>query len=98
MPVRKLKEYLDSQKIKCVTVSHSPAYTAMEVAQSTHIPGRELAKTVIIKLDGRMAVAVLSSTRKVDLNLLRESIGATEARLAAESEFKTLFPECATGA
>jgi len=98
MPVRKLKEYLDSQKIKYVTISHSPAYTAMEVAQSTHIPGRELAKTVMIKLDGRMAMAVLPSTRKVDLNLLREAVGAEEAMLATEAEFKSLFPDCETGA
>src|SRR5947199_4060514 len=98
MPVRKLKEYLDSQKIKYVTISHSPAYTAMEIAQSTHIPGRELAKSVMIKLDGRMAMAVLPSTRKVDLNLLRESVGAEEARLATEAEFKSLFPDCETGA
>jgi Ala-tRNA(Pro) deacylase len=98
MPVKMLKEYLDSQKVKYVSVTHSPAYTAMEVAQSSHIPGRELAKTVMIKLDGRMAMAVLPATRKVDLNLLRESAGATEARLAAEEEFKSLFPDCETGA
>src|SRR5947208_15272507 len=98
MPVRKLKEYLDSQKIKYVTISHSPAYTAMEVAQSTHIPGRELAKTAMIKLDGRVAMAVLPSTRKVDLNLLRESVGAEKAMLATEAEFKHLVPDCETGA
>src|SRR5207247_10520261 len=98
MPVRKLKEYLDSQKIKYVTSSHSHAYTAMEVEQSTHIPGRELAKTVMIKLDGRVAMAVLPSTRKVDLNLLRESVGAEEAMLATEAEFRSLFPDCETGA
>src|SRR5437867_6359713 len=73
MPVKKLKEHLDSQKIKYVTISHSPAFTAMEVAESARVPGRELAKTVMVKLDGRMAMAVLPSTRKVDLNLLRES-------------------------
>src|SRR5947199_10802860 len=98
MPVRKLKAYLDSQKIKYVTISHSPAYTAMEIAQSTHIPGRELAKSVMIKLDGRMAMAVLPSTRKVDLNLLRESVSAQEAKLATEAEFRSLFPDCETGA
>src|SRR5206468_13017967 len=68
MPVKKLKEHLDSQKIKYVTISHSPAFTAMEVAESARVPGRELAKTVMVKLDGRMAMAVLPSTRKVDLN------------------------------
>src|SRR3989449_8547664 len=98
MPVKKLKEHLDSQKINYVTISHSPAFTAMEVAESARVPGRELAKTVIVKLDGRMAMVVLQSTRKVDLNLLRESAGAEEAKLATEAEFKSLFPDCETGA
>jgi len=98
MPVKKLKEHLDGQKIKYVTISHSPAYTAMEVAETAHVPGHALAKTVMVKLDGRMAMAVLSSTRKVDLNLLRESAGAEEAKLATEAEFKSLFPDCETGA
>jgi Ala-tRNA(Pro) deacylase len=98
MPVKKLKEHLDSQKIRYVTISHSPAFTAMEVAESAHVPGRVLAKTVVVALDGRMAMAVLPSTLKVDLNLLRESAGAEEAKLATESEFKSLFPDCETGA
>lgn len=98
MPIKKLKDHLDSQKIKYVTLSHSPAFTAMEVAESAHVPGRALAKTVMVKLDGRMAMAVLPSTLKVDLNLLRESAGAEEAMLATEAEFKSLFPDCETGA
>jgi len=98
MPVKKLKEYLDNEKIKYVSLTHSPAFTAMEVAESAHVPGRELAKTVIVKLDGRMAMAVLPSTRKVDLNLLRESVSAQEAKLASEAEFRSLFPDCETGA
>jgi Ala-tRNA(Pro) deacylase len=98
MPVKKLKEYLDGQRIKYVTISHSRAFTAMEVAESAHVPGGELAKTVMVKLDGRIAMAVLPSTRMVDLNLLRESAGAEEAMLATEAEFKSLFPDCETGA
>jgi Ala-tRNA(Pro) deacylase len=98
MPVKKLKEHLDNQKIKYVTLSHSPAFTAMEVAESAHVPGHALAKTVMVKLNGRIAMAVLPSTRKVDLNLLRESVGAEEAQLATEEEFKSLFPDCETGA
>ena len=98
MPIKKLKDHLDSQKIKYVTICHSPAFTAMEVAESSHVPGRELAKTVMVKLDGRMAMAVLPSTLKVDLNLLRESAGAEEAMLATEAEFKSLFTDCETGA
>src|SRR2546422_9383718 len=98
MPITKLIDYLDGEKIKYVTISHSPAFTAMEVAESAHVPGRALAKTVMVKLDGRMAMAVLPSTRKVDLNLLRESAGAEETKVATEAEFKNLFPGCETGA
>jgi|SRR5438876_4091832 len=98
MPVKKLKEHLDNQKIKYISVTHSPAFTAMEVAQSTHIPGRELAKVVMVVIDGNMAMAVVPATRKVDLNLVREAAGAHEAKLASEAEFKTRFPDCETGA
>jgi Ala-tRNA(Pro) deacylase len=98
MPVRKLKEFLDSHKIKYVVISHSPAYTAMEVAQSAHIPGKDLAKVVMAVLEGRTCMAVMPATRKLDLERLRQAADASEARLATEDEFRKLFPECETGA
>jgi Ala-tRNA(Pro) deacylase len=98
MPARKLKEFLDDEKIHYEVLSHSPAYTAMEVAQSAHIPGKELAKVVMVELDGRMCMAVMPATRKLDLDRLREAANATDARLPGEDEFRKLFPECETGA
>jgi len=98
MPVQKLKQFLDDERVKYACISHSPAYTASEIAQSTHIPGRELAKVVVVTLDGRMAMAVLPANRKVDLNLLREAASADEARLATEEDFRLRFPDCDTGA
>ena len=98
MPVQKLKQFLDDERVKYACISHSPAYTASEIAQSTHIPGRELAKVVVVTLDGRMAMAVLPANRKVDLNLLREAAGADEARLATEEDFRLRFPDCDPGA
>ncbi len=98
MPVRKLKEFLDSSGIKYVTISHSRAFTAQEIAATAHIPGRELAKTVIVKLDGRMAMAVLPASYKVDFDLLREVTGVDDVELATEREFKDAFPECDVGA
>ncbi len=62
MPLRKLKDFLDSNDIKYVTISHSTAYTANEVAASAHIPGKELAKTVMVKIDGKMTMAVLPAS------------------------------------
>jgi len=98
MPVQKLKEFLDSNNIRYVTISHSRAYTAHEIAASAHVSGRELAKTVMIKLDGKMAMAVLPAPYKVDLELLKAATGAGRIELASEREFRDLFPECETGA
>ena len=98
MPVRKLKDHLDKEKIKYITIVHSPAYTAQEVAASAHITGRELAKTVIVELDGKMAMAVLPANRKIVLQDLREVTGSEEVKFASEEEFQAKFPGCETGA
>ena len=98
MPVKTLKSFLDKEKIKYVSIVHSPAYTAQEVAASAHITGRELAKTVIVQLDGEMAMAVLPANRKIVLQDLREVTGADQVKFVAEEEFKKKFPDCETGA
>ena len=98
MPVKKLKEFLDQEKIKYVNIIHSTAYTAQEVAASAHITGKELAKTVIVKLDGQMAMAVLPANRKIVLQDLREVTGSEQVRFASEEEFQARFPGCETGA
>jgi Ala-tRNA(Pro) deacylase len=98
MPVNKLKSFLDSRKTKYVTISHSLAYTAQEIAASAHIHGRDLAKTVIVKIDGEMAMAVLPASRKLDLKRLQKATGARKVELAEEKEFQDRFPGCALGA
>lgn len=98
MPSVKPHEFLDSRNIKYVTIRHSPAYTAQEIAASAHVPGRVLAKTVIVKVDGKMAMAVLPASEKVDLDALEEVARAKKVSLAEESEFRHLFPGCEVGA
>jgi Ala-tRNA(Pro) deacylase len=98
MPVRKLKEFLNENKIKYVTITHSMAYTAQETAASAHIPGKGLAKIVMLKVDGRMMMAVLPASRKLEFSLLKEALGTQKIMMAGESEFKDLFPECEIGA
>ncbi len=98
MPATKLREFLDRYHTRYVNISHSPAYTAQEIAASAHIPGKELAKTVILKVDGEPAMAVLPASFQLDLALLKEAAGAERVELASEQEFKNLFPDCETGA
>lgn len=98
MPVKKLKQFLDENRVKYVCISHSKAYTAQEVAQSAHVPGRAMAKVVIVELDGVMAMAVLPATRKIVLQDLREVTGSEQVRFAAEQKFQNRFPDCEIGA
>ena len=98
MPVETLKRFLDSNNVKYDSIVHSRAVTAQETAQSAHVKGKELAKTVMIKADGKMAMAVLPASYKVEFDLLKEGIGARSVELAGENEFKELFPNCEIGA
>jgi Ala-tRNA(Pro) deacylase len=99
MPAERLKKFLDKEEIPYLTVRHSRAFTAQEVAASCHIPGHEMAKTVIVKLDGEMVMVVLPASAQIDLDLLRDFAGAEgRVRLADELEFEDLFPGCELGA
>ena len=98
MPANKLREFLNSQNIPYMTISHAVAYSAKEIAALTHISNKELAKTVIVKIDSTLAMAVLPASYDIDLSSLRVATGARSVSLAKESEFKDRFPECEIGA
>lgn len=98
MTASRLKSFLDREGVKYLTIAHSPAYTARESAEAAHIRGKDFAKTVIVNVDGRLAMAVLPASEKLDPARLREAVGAKHARLALESEFDRLFPGCEPGA
>ncbi len=98
MAVKKLKEFLDENHVRYLTVSHSPAYTAQEIAAKVHVPGKEIAKTVLVKIDGRLAMAVLPGSFKIDFDELKKVTGSDNVRLADEHEFIDKFPDCELGA
>ena len=98
MPAKQLKEFLDSHKVKYVTMTHSAAYTALEIASLAHIHGDEFAKTVIAKIDGTLVMAVLPASYHVDLSLLKAAAKGKKIALASETDFRDRFPGCETGA
>ena len=63
MPARALADFLDNNGVNYHCYNHPPAVTASEVAQSAHIPGRHMAKTVIVDVDGKLAMAVLPANQ-----------------------------------
>jgi Ala-tRNA(Pro) deacylase len=97
VPLSKLRDFLDSHQIKYLVISHSVAYTAQGIAALAHIPGKELAKTVMVMVDGKLAMAVVPASFKVDLFKLKRYLGAGTVELATETEFRDRFPDCETG-
>lgn len=98
MPTKRLKEFLDSNDVKYVAIKHSEAYTAQEIAATAHIKGDEFAKTVILKIDGKMAMAVLPASYTINFLELDHLGLGNRVRLANEMEFSDKFPECEVGA
>ena len=98
MPATKLIDYLQAEGVNYTGLTHPEAYSAHDVALAAHVPERQLAKTVIIKVDGDLAMAVLPASRDVDLETLEAVLEADRVRLSSEAEFRKRFPDCDTGA
>ncbi len=98
MPLSKLETYLRNQDVSFNKIVHHKTYTAQRTAADAHISGKEIAKTVIMKVDNQMCMVVLPGDMQVDMGLLKMSIGAKNIRLATEMEFKDLFENCEVGA
>lgn len=98
MPAKKLKEYLDSQNIDYVSIYHAAASTSQRIAATSHIPGKELAKTVMVKVDGKMAMAVLPASHNINFEMFKKVAKAAKVELAGELAFINLFPDCEVGA
>jgi Ala-tRNA(Pro) deacylase len=98
MIANKVRAFLDLNEIKYVTVQHSAAYTAQEIAASAHIPGREVAKTVLVSIDDKLAMVVIPASNRVSPVALERVVGSANVRLARESEFASRFPDCELGA
>ena len=98
MPFSKLEHLLDANHVRYTKIRHSPAYTAQEIAAAAHVPGRELAKTVIVDIDGKLAMVVQTASSKVPLGRVRSVAGARDVHLVSETEFRDRFPDCEPGA
>lgn len=98
MPSRLLKNYLDENDVQYRSIMHSMAFTAVDIAKSISIPSRELAKTVILQVDGKMAMAVVPANYKVNLDILKQALNTDDIKLVPEVEFTPRFNDCEVGA
>ena len=99
MPIlTKLREFLDQKKVAYEIVSHRQAFTAQEIAAVEHVPGKQLAKVVMLRSGKDFLMAVLPAPHRVDLDSAKAVMGKADLALATEQEFKGLFPQCEPGA
>ena len=94
----RLEQWLRDAGVSFEFQHHRTVFTAQEVAQSEHIPGRTVAKAVMVDVDGRLAMLVLPASSKADLGKVIQALHAERVRLASEEEFRRAFPDCETGA
>jgi Ala-tRNA(Pro) deacylase len=98
MPATKLKNFLEQNNIDYITILHDPVYTAQEKAESAHVSGKDLAKTVLVKIDGELSMVVLAANEKLVLPELKKELGVAKVSLADEKYFVSFFPGCEPGA
>lgn len=99
MPVlTKLREFLDQNGVHYEVGSHRLAFTAQEVAAAQHVPGKELAKVVMLRSGTAFIMTVLPAPYRVDIERAKVALGKSDLSLATEQEFKNLFPQCEPGA
>jgi Ala-tRNA(Pro) deacylase len=93
----RLEGYLREHQVPFQLQHHAQAFTAQKIAESEHIPGKMVAKTVIVLADNNMVALVLPASYRADLNKIQAALGAREIRLAHEPEFVAAFPDCEVG-
>ncbi len=98
MPTPQVKAYLDEHGVEYETIPYEHAYEAQHVAAAAHVSGKQFIKTVMVKVDDRLVMAVVPADTRVDCDRLRTELGADRAELAKESDFKGLFGDCDVGA
>lgn len=94
----KLKAFLDGAKVKYTAVKHPVAYTAQEIAAALHVPGRRLAKSVLVKTERGPYLAVLAAVSLIDLKKLKAVLGVKQLSIGREADIRQCFPDVEVGA
>jgi Ala-tRNA(Pro) deacylase len=95
---QRLKAFLNDSKVRYTAMQHPVVYTAQEIAAAQHVPGRQLAKCVLVKTDRGPILAVLSAIYRIDLKRLKTAARAKTAGIAKEADIKAQFPDVEVGA
>ena len=94
----KLDQFLTEREVPFERMLHPPASTATRVAECLHVPGKDVAKSVLLRTTHGYVLAVLPATFRVDLDRMRRELGEPEMEVACEQEIEQIFTDCERGA
>ena len=94
----RLYHFLDERHGDYTAPTHPRTVTAQETANAAHLGGQRFAKTVMLKLDGELAMMVMPASYRLDITRLSRAMGGRMVELAEEAEFRDAFPDCEVGA
>jgi Ala-tRNA(Pro) deacylase len=91
-------DYLKHNNVQYEVIEHAPAFSAHEVAVVSHVPEKDLAKTLIVNADGKFYMVVMSADHRLDDRLMHDVLKVKHVHLATEEALRQIFPDCEVGA
>ncbi len=89
--LKKLKDYLEKNQVRYEVGFHERVYTSQEIAATLHVPGKEMAKVVMVKADGKMTMLVLPASYRVDTKKLKKVLTCKRLGISKEKDFEEVW-------
>lgn len=93
----RLEHFLKLYRVPYSLIPHAPTFRSQMAAAALHVPGRMVAKAVVLSGAAQSYLAVLPASYHVDLDRMSDLVGEP-VRLAPEARIRELFPDCELGA
>jgi Ala-tRNA(Pro) deacylase len=90
--------YLRDHRLRFEHHVHGRAVAAQRLAAAEHVPGSRVAKVVVVRIDGELALCVVSALQRVNLAALSDALKARDAHLVPEADYAERFWPCEAGA
>jgi Ala-tRNA(Pro) deacylase len=90
-------DYLKHNSVQYEVIEHAPAFSAHEVAIVSHVPEKDLAKTLVVNTDGKYCMVVMPADHRLNDHLLNDVLKGKHIHLASEEDLQQIFPDCEIG-
>jgi Ala-tRNA(Pro) deacylase len=93
-----VSEFLEREGIPFEVVEHERTESAAAEARAAGVPPSDVAKTVVVRDEGGVRLAVIPASERLDMHKLKEELGSRGLRLLTEQEMAEEFDDFEVGA